>query len=91
MDVNQSNEVGRDMQEQMVQDLHQHGINFERVAIDQLLNPIDEDDIIEPVPVENQLVQQKALKGFLLQVWRVRLRTCQIVRRMIIVILLTKS
>ena len=37
----------------MVQDLHPHGISCERVAIDQLLNPIDEDAIIEPVTVEN--------------------------------------
>ena len=54
VDMNQSNEVKRDVREQIVQYLHQHGINFERVAIDRPLNPIDEYDIVEPGTVDNQ-------------------------------------
>lgn len=53
MDVNQSNKVQRDVREQIAQDLHQHGTSSERVAIDRLLNLIDEDDIIEPFIVDN--------------------------------------
>ena len=46
VDVNQTNEVGRNVREQMAQDLYQHRINLERVGIDRLLSPIDEESII---------------------------------------------
>lgn len=56
VDANQSNEVQKDVRGKMTQDLHQNTIIFERETFERLLNPTDEDGIIEAGAVENQWV-----------------------------------
>ena len=44
----------REVMDQTVRDLNEHGVRFKRIALESLLNPVGEDEVTETMTIENQ-------------------------------------